>query len=131
MTYLKVLIVDDSQTVRDSVREVLTSVGITVIEAADGEEGRQLINHTHDLSLVLCDVNMPQMDGLSMLEKIKSDPEHAGLPILMLTTDGDPDLVRRARDAGASGWIVKPFQAHLLLAAVRRVGLSGGLRAAK
>ncbi len=131
MPYLKVLIVDDSQTVRDSVREVLTAVGICVIEAADGEEGRQLIDLTPDISVVLCDVNMPQMDGLSMLEQVKRHPEHAGLPILMLTTDGDPALVRRARDAGASGWIVKPFQDHLLLAAVRRVGQAGGQRAAK
>lgn len=131
MTNPKVLIVDDSQAVRTSVREALTQAGFDVVEAVDGEEGRRLIRDISDLALVLCDVNMPRMDGLSMLELVKSDPIHAHLPVLMLTTEGEPALVRRARDAGAKGWIVKPFQPDLLVNAVRRVASASYDRAAK
>ncbi len=117
----KILIIDDSQAVRLSVRAALVDAGFAVIEAGDGEEGRKTIREHDDLGLVLCDVNMPRMDGLSMLELVKSDPQHASLPILMLTTEGEPSMVRRARDAGARGWIVKPFEAEALVTAVRRV----------
>lgn len=116
-----ILIIDDSQAVRLTVSEVLTAAGFDVIEACDGEEGRQTISDRDDLGLILCDVNMPRMDGLSMLELVKTDPSKATLPVLMLTTEGDPGMVRRARNAGARGWIVKPFDRDLLVATVQRL----------
>ena len=125
------MIIDDSQAVRLTVREVLGEAGFPVCEASDGEEGRQAIRAHEDIGLVLCDVNMPRMDGLSMLELVKADPAYADLPILMLTTEGEPSMVRRARDAGARGRIVKPFQPDALLAAIRRLALVGAERAAK
>jgi len=131
MTCPTILIIDDSQAIRLAVREVLGQAGFTICEAADGEEGRRVIEERDDISLVLCDVNMPRMDGLSMLEMVKADPRNAELPILMLTTEGEPGMVRRARDAGARGWIVKPFQPELLLTAVRRLAVSAEARAAK
>lgn len=127
----KILIIDDSQAVRMSVGSALTAAGYLVIEAADGEDGRDRIREHDDLALVLCDVNMPRMDGLSMLELVKSEPRFADLPILMLTAEGEPDLVRRARDHGARGWIVKPLQEGLLLSTVRRLARVSTERQAK
>jgi two-component system, chemotaxis family, chemotaxis protein CheY len=115
----KILVVDDSETVRQQVRQALESAGYEVIEAADGMDGFETIRTAPDLALVLCDINMPRMTGLEMLLALKGQaPE---VPILMLTTEGQPSLIRRARDAGAKGWIVKPFKPDLLLAAVAKL----------
>lgn len=131
MNHEKILIIDDSHSVRMAVGATLSGAGFDVLEASDGEEGRARIRDTDDLALVICDVNMPRMDGLSMLELVKAEPRFADLPILMLTAEGEPDLVRRARDHGARGWIVKPVQEVLLLHTVRRLIRASGERAAK
>jgi two-component system chemotaxis response regulator CheY len=117
----KVLVVDDSATVRQQVKAVLVPGGFEVHEACDGTEGAEAINRIVDLTAVICDVNMPRMDGLEMLETIKSDPKHTALPVVMLTTEGQSELVQRAKLAGAKGWIVKPFKPELLLAAIRKL----------
>ncbi len=117
----KVLVVDDSATVRQQVKAVLVPGGFEVLEACDGTEGAEAINRIVDLTAVICDVNMPRMDGLEMLESIKSDPKHKALPVVMLTTEGQSELVQRAKLAGAKGWIVKPFKPELLLAAIRKL----------
>jgi two-component system chemotaxis response regulator CheY len=117
----KVLIVDDSATVRQQVRLTLADGGFDVVEASDGTEGADTINSLADLAAVICDVNMPRMNGLEMLELVKKDPRHALLPVVMLTTDGQHDLIQRAKAAGAKGWIVKPFKPELLLAAIRKL----------
>lgn len=117
----KVLVVDDSATIRRQVKAVLVPGGFEVLEACDGTEGAEAINGTNDLTAVICDVNMPRMGGLEMLESIKSDPRHVGLPVVMLTTEGQSELVQRAKLAGAKGWIVKPFKPELLLAAIRKL----------
>lgn len=116
----KVLIVDDSATVRQQVRAVLKAE-FDVIEAVDGIEGVEAIGRLVDLAAVICDVNMPRMDGLEMLETVRKEPRSAPLPIVMLTTEGQHELVQRAKAAGAKGWIVKPFKPELLLAAVRKL----------
>ena len=91
------------------------------MEASDGSEGAEIINQFSDLSAVICDVNMPRMSGLDMLEAVKSDPKNTRLPIVMLTTEGQHELIQRAKAAGAKGWIVKPFKPDLLLAAIRKL----------
>ena len=117
----KVLVVDDSATVRRQVRAALSAADFEVIEAGDGVEGAETINSLSDLSAVILDVNMPRMGGLEMLELIKKEPRHAALPIVLLTTEGQHELVQRAKAAGAKGWIVKPFKPDLLLAAIRKL----------
>jgi two-component system chemotaxis response regulator CheY len=116
-----VLVVDDSFTVRQQVGLTLTSAGYQIVEACDGQEAVDALRAHAEVAMVLCDVTMPGMDGLEFLETIKGDAAGPPVPVVMLTTDGSPDLIARAKRAGAKGWIVKPFQPHLLLAAVRRI----------
>jgi two-component system chemotaxis response regulator CheY len=117
----KVIVIDDSRTVRQQVSTVLTEAGYEVIEASDGIEGAETISATKDVAMVICDVNMPRMNGIDMLTLLKKDPRHANLIVLMLTTEGQPGPIARAKQAGARGWIVKPFETQLLLAAVRKL----------
>ena len=119
----KVLVVDDSATVRQQVGTALSQAGFTVIEAVDGVDGAALIESIGDLSLVICDVNMPRMNGLEMVEAVRTKPAAATLPIIMLTTEGDPTLVARAKQSGAKGWIVKPFKPELLVAAAKKLAV--------
>jgi two-component system chemotaxis response regulator CheY len=79
----------------------------------------ELSNH-RDLAMLICDVNMPRMNGLDVLERMKMDGR-GNVPVLMLTTEGQPQLIQRAKQSGAKGWIVKPFKPDLLLAAVRKL----------
>ena len=91
--------------------------GFAIVEAADGVEGRRDRRQLPDAALVICDVNMPNKNGLELLEGLRRrrDAHAAGV---MLTTEGQPQLIERARKAGAKGWLVKPFQPDLLVAAV-------------
>lgn len=117
----KVLVVDDSSTVRQQVGMTLRGAGFEVVEAVDGVDGASKIASTDGLGLVICDVNMPRMNGIEMVEKVKSDPRYAGLNVVMLTTEGHPSLIARAKKAGAKGWIVKPFKPAMLLAAAKKL----------
>jgi two-component system chemotaxis response regulator CheY len=117
----KVLLVDDSRSVRDSLSELLTSGGYDVLTAEDGLDGLERIEQTSDLALVICDVNMPRMSGMEMLKRVKAQPAHAKLPILILTTEGRAEVIRDAKQLGAVGWIVKPVSPNNLLAAVRKI----------
>jgi two-component system chemotaxis response regulator CheY len=109
-----VLVVDDSTTVRHDVSKTLKQAGFGIAQAADGREGLAMVDSNRNIHMVIADINMPNMDGLEMVEKIKAKPENKALPILMLTTEGQVALVKRAKDAGAVGWIVKPFN-HIQL----------------
>ncbi len=117
----KILVVDDSATVRQQVGLALSQAGFEIIEAADGQEGLTKITANPDLLMVISDVNMPHMNGLEMLEKLKANPKHSKLIVFMLTTEGQPELIDRAKKAGAKGWIVKPFKAELLVSAAKKL----------
>jgi len=117
----KILVVDDSNTIRQQVGMCLTGAGYTVVEAADGVEGLDAIKSTPDIAMVICDVNMPKMNGIEMLEAVHADGKYNALPVIMLTTEGQPALISRAKKAGAKGWIVKPFKPDLLLAAAKKL----------
>jgi len=120
----KVLVVDDSATVRQQVRSALVGTGFEIVEAADGVEGLNAIVERDDLAAVVCDVNMPRMGGLEMVEMVGAKGKLAGLPIVMLTTEGQPSLVRQAKAAGARGWLVKPFKPEVLVATLRKLTAS-------
>ena len=115
-----VLIVDDSATIRNQVRGILTPVGYRVLEAADGHEGLDVLKR-ENVQGVVCDVNMPRMDGLEMLELMRKDQKLAALPVVMLTTEGQPELIQRAKASGAKGWIVKPCKPDLLTGVMRKL----------
>ena len=116
----RILVVDDSATVRQQVGMTLTQAGYEVTEAGDGVEGLAALEKG-GIAMVICDVNMPRMSGLDMLENIKRDPKLSAIPVVMLTTEGHPSLVERAKKAGAKGWIVKPFKAELMVSAVNKL----------
>jgi len=116
-----VLVVDDSSTVRQQVSLALKQAGFDIVEAADGAEGIAHVSGNRAIDMVVCDVNMPNVNGLEMVERLKSRPEHKALPILMLTTEGQPSMIKRAKQAGAVGWIVKPFDANQLVAAAKHL----------
>lgn len=117
----KILVVDDSRTVRQQLEAVLSEAGYEVVQASDGFEGAERIAAIRDLALVICDLNMPTMSGIDMLQLVKQEPRNADLFILMLTTEDQPAMMARAKAAGAKGWIVKPFKPDLLLATVRKL----------
>ena len=121
MTKKTILIVDDSLTVRQQVVQTLSSAGYQTVEACDGMEGVDAVRAHAEIAMILCDLSMPRMNGLEFIEAIKGSAAGPPMPVVMLTTDGTPDLIARAKRAGAKGWIVKPFQTDLLLAAVRRI----------
>jgi two-component system chemotaxis response regulator CheY len=110
-----ILVVDDSGTVRQQVSMALKQAGFLIVEAADGQEALAAIESNRAIDMVVCDVNMPNLNGLEMVERVKSNPDHKSLPILMLTTEGQPSMIKRAKEAGAVGWIVKPFDANQLV----------------
>ena len=99
---------------------MLLQDGFQVLEACDGLEGEGMIAGG-SIDCVICDVNMPNMNGIEMVAAVKAKPENADLPIVMLTTEGSKDLIRKAKELGAKGWIVKPFKGDLLVAAVRKL----------
>jgi two-component system chemotaxis response regulator CheY len=117
----RVLIVDDSATIRQQVRIALSQAGFDVVEATDGEDGVLKIRSDLGIDAVICDVNMPKKNGLELIEEIRSGGPNCLIPIVMLTTEGQPALVQRAKQAGAKGWIVKPFKANLLVAAMLKL----------
>jgi two-component system chemotaxis response regulator CheY len=118
----KILIVDDSRTIRQQVSFTLTKGGYEVVEAEDGLQGiAKLKEGAGTIAMVISDVNMPNMDGLDMVEAISKDASINKVPIIMLTTEGNGDMINRAKQAGAKGWLVKPFEPDQLIAAVNKL----------
>ena len=115
----KVMIVDDSRTVRQQVAAALGPAGFEVLEAQDGQEALDRMKGTPDLSLIICDVNMPRMNGLEMLSIARESGLSA--PVVMLTTEGRADLIEKAKRAGARGWLVKPFKPDQLVAVAKKL----------
>jgi two-component system chemotaxis response regulator CheY len=115
-----ILVVDDSGTVRQQVTMALKQAGFETTEAVDGQDGISKISSSN-IDMVICDVNMPNMNGLEMVEAVKAKPENKALPVIMLTTEGQPSMIKRAKEAGAAGWIVKPFDANQLIATAKHL----------
>ena len=116
-----ILTVDDSKTMRDMLKLALCGAGHTVIQADDGVNGVEALQNAGTVDVIITDINMPRMDGYGFMDQVRRDPRNRAIPILVLTTESSPEKKQRARDAGATGWIVKPFDPAKLIAAVRRV----------
>ncbi|HZW25708.1 MAG TPA: response regulator [Gallionella sp.] len=115
-----VLTVDDSASIRQMVAFTLKSAGYTVIEAADGQEGLDKAK-SNAVNLVLTDQNMPKMDGLTLIKTLRGLPQYRSTPILMLTTESSDAMKAQGKAAGATGWLVKPFDPQKLLEVVKKV----------
>lgn len=103
-----ILTVDDSKSIREAVRFALEPLGYEVVEAEDGVEGLDVLEK-EDVDLCIVDVNMPNLDGFGFVEKVRAEDKYTGMPLVMLTTEGEADKMRTGKKVGASGWIVKPF----------------------
>jgi two-component system chemotaxis response regulator CheY len=115
-----ILTVDDSRTMRDMLRLALVQAGYEVVQAEDGVHGLEVLaGSTPDV--IVTDINMPRMDGFGFIEGVRADAKHRAIPILVLTTESDAEKKNRARQAGATGWIIKPFDPVKLVDAIRRV----------
>jgi two-component system chemotaxis response regulator CheY len=117
---MKILTVDDSRTMRDMLRLALTGAGFQVVQAVDGKDGLDVLER-EDPQLVITDINMPKMDGFGFIEGARRIDRFRVVPILVLTTESDAEKKQRARSAGATGWIVKPFDPVKLVDVIRRV----------
>jgi len=115
-----VLTVDDSASMRQLVKLTLGGAGYTVVEASDGMDGLDRAR-SQPVDLVVTDLNMPRMDGISLIQELRKMNSYKGVPIILLTTESDDGRKKEARSAGATGWITKPFNQDQLLGVVRKV----------
>ncbi|TYP63010.1 two-component system chemotaxis response regulator CheY [Stutzerimonas stutzeri] len=116
----RILAVDDSPTIRALVSKALRNAGFDVFLAVDGVDGVGALSEA-DPHLIITDINMPRMDGFGLIENVRATGPYADVPILVLTTESGADLKARARSAGATGWIVKPFEDERLIAVIDKV----------
>jgi len=117
---MNILTVDDSRTMREMLRMALVKAGFNVVAAVDGEHGLEMLSEC-GADVIITDINMPNLDGFGFIERVREDGAFRATPILVLTTESDPAKKDRARRAGATGWIVKPFNPDRLVEAIRRV----------
>ncbi|MDO8877533.1 MAG: response regulator [Pseudolabrys sp.] len=118
----RILTIDDSKTMRDMLMLTLVEAGFDVVQAVDGQDGLEVLGKEKEqIDVIITDINMPRMDGYEVIRNLRRDPAHKSTPILVLTTESDADKKNLARDAGATGWMVKPFDPERLVATVRKV----------
>ncbi len=117
---LTILAVDDSRTIREMLGHTLRQAGYQVITAEDGVHGLEVLQ-TERPDVIVTDINMPRLDGFGFIEAVRAEGACRTTPILVLTTESEPEKKARARAAGATGWIVKPFDPVKLVEAIRRV----------
>ena len=115
-----ILAVDDSASLRQMVSFTLKNAGFNVVEAVDGQDAWEKAG-TRDFNLVLTDQNMPRMDGISLTRKLRENPKFKTTPILILTTESSDQMKQAGRSAGATGWLVKPFDPAKLLEVIKKV----------
>ena len=117
----KILLVDDSETLRTQLGSLLRTNGYEVVESADGVQGLEAVKSNRDINLIICDVNMPNMDGITMCSHLADDTEANSIPIFMLTTETSVELKQKGKAAGVKGWITKPYNEDKLLTVLGQV----------
>lgn len=115
-----ILTVDDSRTIREMLRTALAEAGMDVLQAEDGIHGLEVLKSATP-DVIVTDINMPRLDGFGFIEAVRSNDQYRAIPILVLTTESMDEKKDRARRAGATGWIVKPFDPVKLVSAINRV----------
>lgn len=125
----RIITVDDAATMRRLVSYTLRTEGYEVLEAEDGEDALRVLA-AQSVDVVITDINMPKMDGIELVRRLRALPQFKATPILMLTTESDPAKKLEGKNAGATGWITKPFQPEQLLAAVAKVAAAAALKSA-
>jgi two-component system chemotaxis response regulator CheY len=116
----RILTIDDSKTMRDMLLLTLTDAGFEVLQAVDGLDGLEVLKRER-VDVVITDINMPNMNGYEVIAHLRANPDHKNIPILVLTTESDQENKVRAREAGANGWIVKPFDPERLADVINQV----------
>ena len=116
----RILTIDDSKTIRDMLMLTLSAAGYDVLQAVDGQDGLDVLGQER-VDVIITDINMPKMDGYEVIRHLRRNPVHKTTPILVLTTESDTEKKNLAREAGATGWMVKPFDPDRLLATVSKV----------
>ena len=116
----KILVIDDSASLRQVVSISLTTAGYDVVEAENGQQGLEKLDGTK-FHLVICDVNMPTLDGIAFVKRVKTMPGYRFLPIIMLTTESSENRKQEGQAAGAKAWVVKPFRPDQILNAVSKL----------
>jgi two-component system chemotaxis response regulator CheY len=116
----KILCIDDSQMVRAQVKRAL-GPSFTLVEAVDGMDALEKLQANTDIALIICDVNMPRMSGLEFLESKAGNAGISAIPVVMLTTEGQQEMIQKAKSLGARGWVVKPFKPESLVAIAKKV----------
>jgi two-component system, chemotaxis family, chemotaxis protein CheY len=117
-----IMVVDDSASLRQVVNIALKGAGYDVVEAADGQIALTKLD-AHKINLIVCDVNMPNMDGISFVRELKQKASHKFTPVIMLTTESQEEKKREGQAAGAKAWVMKPFKPEVLLGAVQKLVL--------
>jgi two-component system, chemotaxis family, chemotaxis protein CheY len=115
------LVVDDSRTMRQMVAFTLTNAGFTVVEAEDGKDAVNKVSGGAKMDIVVTDLNMPEMDGITLIKELRKMSTFKFTPILMLTTESAMEKKKEGKEAGATGWIVKPFNPEVLLKTIAKV----------
>lgn len=115
-----ILTVDDSASIRMTTKIALSNAGYTVTEAVDGADGIAKLS-AGAFDLIVTDLNMPNMDGLTMIRELRRMPAHTGVPVIFLTTESDGEIKSQAKAAGATGWLTKPFDPESLVKIARKV----------
>jgi two-component system, chemotaxis family, chemotaxis protein CheY len=116
----RILVVDDSESIRQLLSFTLERAGFEVAVAVDGEDALRMLDGKN-LDLVLTDLNMPNMDGISLIRQVRLNDHYKRVPIVMLTTESQSSFKEQAKEAGATGWIVKPFVSDKLLSVITKV----------
>ena len=116
----RILTIDDSKTIRDMLMLTLSDAGFEVLQAVDGQDGVDMLA-SERVDVIITDINMPRMNGYEVIRYLRADPEHKSTPILVLTTESTAEKKGMAREVGATGWMVKPFDPDQLIATVNRV----------
>lgn len=118
---VRILLIDDSETVRTKLSNELKNEAYEVIESSDGMYALELIKSDNNFQLIICDINMPQMDGLVFCTQVRSIPELSEIPIIMLTTQATEPMKNKGRDLGVIAWVVKPYIKAPFLSAVKKI----------